>query len=170
MQFNVASLLKEPTGSTREYDIDDDLRVDGATHHVTGHVRFDRTSLGILVRGSIHGAMSAECSRCLTPLEYPVDFIIEEEYIPSIDVNNGVKVEATEGYEDAYRITARHVLDLSGPAAEYWSTALPMAPVCRDDCPGLCLRCGADLRSGTHVCQADAADARWTKLRDLNLG
>ena len=46
MQFNVASLLKEPTGAIREFDIDDDLLIERERHHVTGHVRFDRTNIG----------------------------------------------------------------------------------------------------------------------------
>jgi uncharacterized protein len=170
MQFNVAALLKEPTGATREYEIDDDLRVDGARHRVAGHARFDRTPRGILVRATISGSMSGECSRCLRPLDYPVNVTLEEEYLPTIDVNTGAQVETDETTEDAYRIDSRHVLDLTEAAAQYWAIALPMAPVCAEDCAGLCPDCGADLSAAPHTCAADAGDARWSKLTDLRLG
>jgi uncharacterized protein len=167
MQFNVAALLKEPTGATREYDIDDDLRVGGEKHRVTGHARLDRTPRGVLVRASISGTMSGECSRCLRPIDYPVEIALDEEYVPTIDVNTGAHVETDETTEDAYRISARHVLDLTEATAQYWALALPLAPVCSEDCAGLCPDCGADLAAGPHTCPAEQGDARWAKLSDL---
>jgi len=170
VQFNVAALLKESTGATREYDIDDDLRVDGEKHHVTGHARFDRTPRGVLVRASLTGTMSGECSRCLHPIEYPVEFDLDEEYVPMVDVNTGVHVETDETTEDAYRINARHVLDLTEAAAQYWTLALPLAPVCSEDCAGLCPDCGAELAAEPHTCPVEHGDARWAKLSDLRQG
>jgi uncharacterized protein len=171
MQFNVSSLLREPAGTMREYEIDDDIVVEGERQHLTGQVRFDRTPRGILVRARMHGDKNDECSRCLKPLSYGVDIEVEEEYFPTVDINSGTRFELEEGEDpDAYRIDTRHVIDLAVPAREYWSIALPMAPVCSEDCPGLCPECGADRTAGEHVCRADQGDARWSKLADLQLG
>jgi uncharacterized protein len=170
MQFNVSTLLKEHTGSTREYAIDDDLRLDGEKHHLTGHVRLDRTHDGVLVRAKLSGSMSGECSRCLKPISYPIDLQIEEEYLPSLDINTGAAVEPPEGQEDAYRINARHVLDLSQAAAQYWALALPMAPLCDEGCAGLCPLCGEEIAVEGHKCTREQVDARWSKLAQLELG
>lgn len=168
MEFNVSSLLREHTAATREHDIDDDLTVDGETHHVRGHVRMDRTRNGILVRAAMRSDAEDECSRCLRPITYPVDLAFEEEYIPIVDVTTGAHVELPEGSEDAYRIDEHHILDLRQAASEYWTAARPMAPLCREDCPGLCPVCG-ELMSGDHPCTREQVDARWEKLAQLRL-
>ncbi len=170
MQFNVSSLLKEHTGATREHAIDDDVRIDGATRHITGDVRMDRTPDGILVRARMHGTSDGECSRCLKPIVYPVEVDFEEEYIPLVDVDTGAHVEPPEGEEDAYRISARHILDLRESTRQYWSMALPMAPLCRADCPGLCPVCGKELAAGGHRCTREQIDDRWAKLAKLKIG
>lgn len=168
MQFNVVSLLKEATGATREYDIDAaDVATDGETVTMAGHVRFDRTPRGIFVRARFDGAHDDVCSRCLKPISFPVHVEFQEEYLPTVDVVSGAPVELQEGDEDVYRISPNHIIDLSEPAREYWTLALPMAPLCRDDCPGLCPLCGEELSDANHACTREQVDARWAKLAGL---
>ena len=168
MEFNVADLLKEGYGAMREYPIDDDVRIDGVTHHLTGNVRLDRTPDGVLVRATLSGPVEATCSRCLTPITLDINVSFDEQYVPTIDVNTGARIEPPAGEEDAYRISPRHVIDLREPIEQYWSMALPMAPRCRADCPGLCPACGKELADG-HVCATETGDERWARLRDLRL-
>jgi len=171
MQFNVSSLLKEPTGATREYDIDDGQAViEGRRHPVTGHVRFDRTPRGVFVRARLDGAMSDVCSRCLKPITFPVHIEIEEEFLPIVDVVTGAAVAAEEGDEDAYRITPNHILDLEEAAQQYWMLALPLAPLCSETCRGLCPLCGEEISDTGHACTREQMDARWSKLANLKLG
>ena len=170
MQFNVSSLLKEPTGASREYEIDDDVPIDGKPRRLRGRARFDRTTGGILVRASLTGTMDDVCSRCLRPITTPITIEFGEEYIPTVDVTTGARVDVQEGAEEAYRIDARHTLDLSEAASQYWSMALPMAPVCSDDCAGLCPVCGGEVAGSDHACTREQVDARWAKLGTLKLG
>lgn len=166
MLYNVSSLLKEHSGATREIEIDDDLQADGATVHLTGQARLDRTPRGILVRAHAHGTHSDQCGRCLRPTSTPIDIVIEEEFIPRIDMDTGARVETLEGEEEAFRLTARHELDLREPLAQYWAMALPMATVCGDDCAGLCPNCG-EPAAGGHACAEAPVDERWAKLARL---
>lgn len=170
MQFNVASLLKEHTGAMREYVIDDDVRIDNEKRRVTGRARLDRTPDGILVRAQITGRESASCSRCLKEISFPVHIDFEEEYIPTIDVDTGARVETPEGEEDAYRINAHHILDLSEPVAQYWSMSAPLAPLCEEACRGLCPICGEEISSDDHACTREQIDDRWAALKNLKLG
>lgn len=170
MQFNVSSLLREHTGAIREFDIDDDIVIDEQRQRVCGHVRFDRTPRGVLVRAGLGGEASDVCSRCLKPISYRVDLRIEEEYFPTIDVDTGAAFDLAEGEDtDAYRIDRRHIIDLAVPARDYWSIARPMAPLCDEACRGLCPDCGADLGPAEHKCDVDTGDARWSKLANLRL-
>ena len=168
MLFNVADLLKEPHGSFREHAIDDDVRIDGAHRHLQGAVRFDRTRYGILVRATLAGEGDAQCSRCLTPVTYPIRVEFEEQYVPTVDLGTGAPVSSSTD-DEAYRIDARHMIDLSEPIRQYWAMAEPMAPLCRPDCAGICAQCGHPAGAG-HACGADATDDRWSKLRNLKLG
>lgn len=170
MQFNVASLLKEHTGAMREYVIDDDVRVDGETHHLTGIARMDRTPDGILVRARMSGEQAAQCSRCLKDVTYAVTVEFEEEYIPTIDVDTGAHISPPAGDEEAYRINDHHILDLTEPVAQYWSMAEPIAPVCEDACRGLCPVCGEEIGASDHKCTREQIDDRWAALRNLKLG
>jgi len=166
MLYNVASLLKEHTGASREFEVDDDLAIDGEPRHVTGHVRMDRTPRGILVRARLTGSIDTQCARCLAPVTVPLDLTIEEEFIPTIDVDTGARVQLDDGYDEPYRINARHQLDLREAARQYWSMAVPMAPVCSDDCPGICPACGQRM-SDKHECTEQPIDERWSKLASL---
>ena len=121
------------------------------------------------LRANLRGGEEATCSRCLRPLAYPVVITFEEEYIPTIDVLSGAKVTPPEGEDDAYRITERHMLDLNETVQDYWAMARPMAPLCRVDCPGLCVVCGSEAIEG-HACAPEPSDERWSKLRNLKLG
>jgi uncharacterized protein len=168
MQFNVVSLLKEATGATREYDIDAvDVATDGEPVTLSGHARFDRTPRGIFVRASFDGVHDEVCSRCLRPITIPIHIEFQEEYLPTVDVVTGAPADLEEGDQEAYRISPNHVIDLAEPAREYWQMALPMAPLCRDDCPGLCPLCGTELSDVGHACTREQVDARWAKLAGL---
>lgn len=168
MQFNVASLLKEPAGAARIFTIDDDVAIDGAPRRIRGQARFDRTQRGVLVRADAHGAMDGLCSRCVKPIAYAVDIEFAEEYIPTIDLASGAAVQIDEGDDpDAYRIDARHMIDLAEPVAQYWALALPMAPVCDEACNGLCPVCGEEIAASEHPCTGDQIDSRWSALARL---
>ena len=166
MLFNVVSLLKEHTGASREFEIDDDVVIDGATRHLTGDVRLDRTPRGVLVRGSLRGSLATQCSRCLRPVDVAIELTIEEEFIPVIDATTGVRVETNESEDEAYRINSRHELDLREPVQQYWSMSVPMAPLCRDDCAGICPSCGEEF-TFDHGCASPQLDERWAKLAAL---
>jgi len=169
MLYNVSTILKEHTGASREYDVDDDVQIDGDTHRLHGHARLDRTPRGVLVRAELRGTVQAQCSRCLRPATLPIDLTIEEEFIPTIDVITGARVDTQEGEEDAYRISRRHELDLREPVRQYWAMALPMAPLCQEDCAGLCPACGKEM-SADHACAEQPVDERWAKLARLREG
>lgn len=168
MQFNVSTLLKEHIGATREHALDDELRIDGKPRRIAGSVRFDRTKDGILVRALLHGIGEGECSRCLKALSFPVEIGFEEEYIPVVDFVSGGRIEPPEGEEDAYRINARHILDLSEAAEQYWAMSAPMAPACIEDCGERCRICGRFIIGQGHDCAGAAeTDSRWAKLGKL---
>ena len=166
-QYNVATLLREPVGSTREYDIDS-LLIDDNDHEsrrVAGHATFLRIKHGVLVTAHLEGIERERCSRCLREVDVPLGIDFEEEFFASVQVEAGAPLPPPEDPE-AFRIDAHHTLDLEEAVRQFWATALPMQPLCRPDCRGLCSRCGRDLNQGACSCPPEE-DTRWGALRQL---
>jgi uncharacterized protein len=165
--WNVAGLLGEPPGAERTVLVDSatidlgaDLRL---AEPIASRVRLLRTNRGILADAELHTALALECSRCLREVTVPVDVRLQEEYLPSIDLATGHAMPAAEEPE-ALRLTDHHELDLETSVREAIQLAEPIAPLCRTDCPGLCIVCGNRLDEGSHDHPADDVDPRLAAL------
>jgi uncharacterized protein len=171
MRINCAQLLKGPTGSARRLDlfedisgIDDDLVI---LSPVTGPITLIRTADGILVTGSLVTDVELECRRCLEPFAAPVEMEIEEEFHPSVDIQTGAKIPVADTEEDATTIDEHHVLDLTEVVRQAIFLAIPMSPLCRADCAGLCPLCGQNLNEGQCQCVSEVVDPRLEVLKQL---
>ncbi len=163
MKFNVAQQLKEGVGSVRNYDIDE---ADEEGRPVKGKVQFLRTNRSVLVTGNLETDIKGECSRCLERFEYSLKLNIEEEFFLTVDPISGLPLPPpTEA--GAFLIDENHILDLGEAVRQYKIMALPMNPVCRQDCAGLCPQCGRNLNYGVCDCPAAPPDPRWAKLQLL---
>lgn len=107
--------------------------------------------------GHIEGTTHDECRRCLTEVDTPV---ADDVHILFAEPGG----EDTDD-PDVYVIDARdYALDLRPAVREQWLLAVPPLVTCREDCKGLCPKCGADLNLGACSC-APAHDPRWDALR-----
>lgn len=165
MLYNVAQLLQDPIGSTRDYVVDDDVLAPGEpweSAHVTGKVRVLRTHRGILVTGALATTIGATCGWCLEPVDLALELPIEEEYFPQIDIYSGLPVAIPEDAE-AFLIDKHHILDLSEAVRQAIVLEIPISPRCREDCRGLCPVCGANRNERECSCEREA-DPRWASL------
>jgi uncharacterized protein len=168
MEFNVSTLLQEPVGSTREYKFDDaaDIIGEGKEHEVHGDCRLLRTGRGILVNCSMDSEVELTCGRCLRQFCYPLKIRFEEEFLPTIDINSGIPLPQSDD-TGAFTIDEQHILDLVEPARQYALMSIPMKPLCKADCAGLCQKCGKNLNQGNCECPDEEIDPRWSKLAKL---
>lgn len=132
---NVAQLLKEPVGSKRSYHIEEILD-EQAKGSIQGKVTLIHTSQGILVQGKLTAEVELICSRCLNAFPYPVNFTIEEEFLPTIDISSGLPLSSSEEPVDL-TIDSDNMLDLGEIMRQYVLLNLPMKPLCRPDCAGI---------------------------------
>jgi uncharacterized protein len=181
LKFNVAQLLREPVGSSRQYRIEVDLHelapetdevegVQAATENsadnvLSGPVKMMSTNAGVLVRGRFRGEANVSCARCLEPVSVPLDVELEEVYEPTIDMLTG-RPRDPEEEDRALWIDEHHILDLTEVLRQDVLLALPLNAVCREDCLGLCPTCGANLNEETCDCHPEP-DPRWGPLTDL---
>ena len=172
MRYNVAQLLKEASGATRHYQLDEDISgLDPAlvpTQHLHGEITMLRTGTGILVTGHLSTQVEVTCSRCLAPLEVGLGIDVEEEFQPTVDVVTGRHL-VMEEEDEALWIDVHHILDLSEVIRQDLLLALPMHPLCKEDCAGICPVCGQNLNEGPCDCITSEVDPRWSALLSLKL-
>jgi len=168
--FNVAGLLGEPAGTVQDIVVACPALDPGAgpvqTRGITGQLRLSRTNRGLLVRGRLSTAIALICSRCLRDIDCPVEIKLDDEALPSLDLGSGMPVE-TEDDADVLRLTDHHELDLNGVVRDAIALAEPIVPICREDCPGLCVVCGLELSGGPHDHPDEDIDPRLEGLRLL---
>jgi uncharacterized protein len=171
MLYNVAQLLKEGIGAVRQYELlgelhDVDENNPGPVR-VEGHVRLLRTVRGILITGQAHAKAAQICRRCLESAQVEFDFEIEEEFVPSIDVETGVHLTLTEEDSEELVIDEHHILDLTEVLRQYVVINGTGSGLCRPDCKGLCPMCGQNLNQGLCGCDTARRDPRLASLAQL---
>lgn len=171
MRYNVAQLLKEQSGHTRQHTLREDIsRIDAdivPLSTLDGNIQMLRTADGVLVLGQLHTSVELVCSRCLDEFSLPLKFNLEEEFRPTIDIVTGAMLPISEDDEAATRIDEHHELDLTEVVRQDILLALPPNPICRTKCLGLCPTCGKNWNEGPCDCKRDEIDPRWQSLKEL---
>ena len=125
-------------------------------------LRFEAVSEGVLVTGSAVAPLTGECARCLDPVTSTVEVSFQElyRYLP----------DPGEDEADEERFLDGDLLDLEPAFRDAVVLALPLSPLCREDCPGLCVECGARLAdAGPRHGHGEDIDPRWGLLRQLDI-
>ena len=169
MYFNLSQLLRVPGGSTRVYEINEQVAVEDGPERlwVRGTVKLLRTVMGVWVSAVLGTEVLCICSRCLEQYTQAIEMIIEEEALPQPASETSTNVVGADGLEEGPTINERHLLDLSETVNQYTALCIPIKPVCRNNCKGLCPTCGANLNGSPCRCDVVVIDTRWTPLLDL---
>jgi uncharacterized protein len=163
LTYSVADLLGRP-GEYRDFSVAPVLSGVGTPlarlqdRPIRGELRAESVVEGILVTGPVSGALDLSCARCLKPFDGDVSLDLLELFV----------VPGHEGSEDedAYRVTGKEI-HLEPMLRDAIALALPLNPLCREDCAGLCAQCGRDLNEGACDCVADDVDPRWAELASI---
>jgi len=169
MLLNVSQLLLEPSGSSREYQLEERAALlDGAEDSVvTGTVLLFRTDKSVWASASLNTEVRVECGRCLAAFGQPIDITIEEEFFPLLDPVTGIKEKPLDDDGEYQYLSEDHMLDLSGPARDCVLLDMPMKPLCNPTCAGLCSNCGVNRNDVQCLCDSAAIDPRWDALLSL---
>ena len=118
--------------------------------------------------GTVRAELELACSRCVEPFRIPVDAPFDLRYLPAAAMSSEPEREvADEDLDTSYY--RDEVIDLNELLREQFYLALPMKPLCREDCRGLCPLCGANLNTAPCACAATWEDPRLATLKALRL-
>lgn len=147
---------------------------------VVGPARFDgeieRLGAGIYhLRGHLQAPLSLSCSRCAEPFDLLLDTHVDLRFVPAAlervsaaqaagDDDDGREMDDADPsiatYDDP-------TVDLAQVAREQLYLALPMKPLCRPDCQGLCPHCGTNRNVAACTCEDQWEDPRLAGLKSL---
>ncbi len=138
--LGVVDLVGVPSGADLELDL-----------------RLESVMEGVLVTGRVAGPVQGECGRCLSPVSDSVDVAVQElfAYLPGEDEDEDVSLMHGD------------LLDLEPVVRDAVVLALPLTPLCDEDCSGLCPECGERLDDLPQDHAHDAGDPRWSALQGL---
>lgn len=125
---------------------------------ITVDVRLEAVMEGVLASGSARVPLRAECARCLDGFSSELDVEFQELF---------VYPESETAEEEESRLDG-DLLNIEQALRDAVLLTLPLNPLCREDCPGLCAQCGARLAdAGPDHDHGSEIDPRWQELRRL---
>lgn len=131
-------------------------------------IDLDVTKDGVRVRlqGWLDSMLRLECGRCLERFDFPVHRDLDLFYLPQSH-NRGQGEREIEDEDLSIGYYRDEVIDLGQVIREQFYLALPMKPLCRPDCRGLCPVCGTNLNQAPCACRRDWVDPRLDALKGL---
>ncbi|MCE5195589.1 MAG: DUF177 domain-containing protein [Negativicutes bacterium] len=120
-----------------------------------------------LVTGQAAAQLQLTCCRCLVEFQQVLTFDLAEQYlfVPMADVEEDDSEEDADSKEDRFLpVLAADQIDVSRLLIETFFSQLPMKPLCKEECLGLCDQCGANLNEGPCDCHQNVTDPRLAVL------
>ena len=159
LQFDLSPLIGARPGERLTFSLDegpqglDDIRI----AYLRGRIDFTRIQGGILVEAQLETESEAQCIRCLEPFALPLTLEVEEIIGLAGRLRPGVTFQIDEeGTFDPFPLLREQI----------W-VVMPMKPLCRTECRGICPTCGANLNSDPCDCRRERIDPRLALLETL---
>lgn len=142
LRVNVGFMLTLQPGDSREMDFHFatlNLAPELEMKEFKGVASFGRTRQGVLLKGDFEAWINQDCTRCLEPFLYPIRTTFEELY----------------AFDERYTTESELILpedghiDLAPLLREYLTMEIPIQPICKPECKGLCPICGANRNEET---------------------
>ncbi|RMG92228.1 MAG: DUF177 domain-containing protein [Chloroflexi bacterium] len=162
LRFNFGFLLEAAMGTSREIELAyPTIQIEEVTlTPLRGKFQATRTSEGIYLTGTLYSTIPTECVRCLETMNLNITIQLDELfYHPPFGAPEGASVIGDSG-----------IIDLEPLVRELALLEVPMQPICRPDCQGLCMECGHNLNLGDCGCEEDDIDPRLSILQQLLKG
>lgn len=148
----------------------DDVGDDADSYRVAGPVYLDfdihKDKSKFRLVGTLGTELELTCGRCLDSYRLPVSLSFDLQYLPAASASTAAEEEVdTEDLGTSYYRDDQ--IDLKELLREQFYLALPMKPLCREDCHGLCAQCGTNLNTGSCDCAPVWEDPRLAALKGL---
>jgi uncharacterized protein len=159
-RINVGFIAHEEIGRCHDFPFEFDqlnLGDELELRDFSGVVDIGRTPQGLVVQADFSAETALECVRCLTDFEQRLSWSFTELYaFDKRSVTDSGLILPEDGH-----------IDLAEMLREYALLEIPISPICKPDCQGLCAECGQNLNEKDCGCRPDLSDSPFAKLKDL---
>lgn len=149
----------------------EDVAQDGDAYRIVAPVQLDfdihKDHARFRLEGTARTELELSCSRCLESFRMPVDATFDVRYLPATEMESAEQEREVEEDDLETSYYRDDQIDLNELLREQFYLALPMKPLCREDCKGLCPRCGTNLNTGACDCATAWEDPRLAPLKQL---
>lgn len=168
MRINIVDLRKMMQGARQDVLYDGPLKLGDLCLEGPAHVslRLTNAMSRILVRGEMTGNVVVECARCAEPFVLPLQAEIDEEFLPQSSPEVAEVAEAPWSDLNVFGDEDNEI-DLSEILRQNAIASLPIQPLCKEDCKGLCPMCGENRNRAQCECKQADIDPRLQPLMDL---
>lgn len=160
LRLNVGFVVAQSAGFSRDFSFEIpqiNLPPDLQLNDLVGFTRVTRTPQGILLQADLQALTELECVRCLTVFSLPLKINFTELYAFSQRYMT----------ESGLLMPETGMIDLGPVLREYAVLEIPISPLCKPDCKGLCPICGNNRNESTCNHEDDAGDPRLAALKSL---
>jgi uncharacterized protein len=133
--------------------------------HLVIEARKDAKKIRLV--GRVQTTLDCDCSRCLEAFSVPVDAAIDMLYLPASEREEQAGEQEVNQADAGVSYYDNDVIDLGELVREQFYLVLPMKPLCREDCQGLCPVCGVNRNRETCTCETSWTDPRLDVLKKL---
>lgn len=158
-RFNVGFIIHEEVGYNHDFPFAfDDIKLeDLELRNLEGIANVGKTPQGLILQGDFSAETTLNCARCLTDFEYGLDWSFTELYA----------FDKRSETEDGLLLPEDSQLDIAELLREYALLEIPIGPVCKPACKGLCPECGQNLNDKDCGHRPTESDSPFVKLKDL---
>jgi len=172
--------LARRAGEMKEYELDITVQEKVGVELISvpvGEVievdaRLESVTEGVLLTAEIFAIAKGECIRCLDPVSINIERKIQELYYYAQKIEKSKKKRSDEDLdlelEEEFMMDG-DIMDLESPIRDAIVLALPINPLCNDECLGLCPECGGKWAQLEADHAHEVIDARWASLQGLEL-
>jgi uncharacterized protein len=146
MKLDVKSLVNAPVGDTESLSIElfkEQIDEEVLAERIRGNVILTKLEDEILARFTGNAKLDVSCDRCAGDMSLEIPFKFSQEYVLDKDTED----------EDKLIVSNRFEIELIEPLRQELLAAIPVKKLCKDDCAGICLGCGANLNSEKCTCK-----------------
>ncbi len=130
---------------------------------IEGTLLVENTGTIFTGKGSLKTLIQLPCARCLQEFIYPV---VTELDVVLVENNKNIAGNADEGFV----LFDGDEANIDAEIQQAVFMALPICPLCKENCQGLCPVCGQDRNGQNCNCEEDKTDPRWDKLKSIKVG
>jgi uncharacterized protein len=160
-------------GRESTYDVQipaDEIDLEISNQQIAGdvavHAIVTKGAAATTVTGQITGSLELDCDRCLEPVKTPIEIHVDLEFVPVEQFSTDSERELTTEDLNVDAFDGES-LDLKEIVREQILLEIPQQFFCREDCKGLCAKCGGNLNLIDCNCNETEIDPRWAALQNL---